>query len=98
MKKALLFTLVLLTTAFMSWAAEEDVKIPESDQPLIQAEPKWSPEYGPVGNLLNGERAVVPFGTSVPGDQPEEPPRTQTIILFEDFEEPVGWLGGNPPA
>ena len=61
-------------------------------------QPRWQPQYGEKGELLNPEPAVVPFGTNNSGDQPNEPPRIQTVVFFEDFENPTGWRGDSPPS
>jgi hypothetical protein len=119
MKKVLVLALILSSIALMAWAAEEDVKIPESPQPanleaLKQAEagyfepaqpqeamepeqPQWQPEFGAKGELLNQERAVTPFGAPVPDDQPNDPPRIQTVVLNESFNN-WGPYGDVPPA
>jgi hypothetical protein len=99
MRKVLLLAIVLISVVALAWATDKDEKfIAGEPQEEMQIEQKWSPEYGPAGELLNGERAIVPFATAMPGDQPDEPPTIQTVVLFEDFELPSGWRGDTPPA
>jgi hypothetical protein len=96
MKKYLILMLTLTLTFAWVWAGEEDAKEAISSE----QEAEWQPEYGPKGDLLNPPPAVVPFGTQYTSERQGDPViNTVTdIILFENFSNPQGWDGSNPPA